>query len=281
MTSFDRRRFVTTIGAATLAAAAGCRPALAVQPGRRKLRRIGIQLYTLRGEMGRDLPGTLERVAKIGYKEVEFAGYFNRPATEIRALLDKNGLTAPSTHLALTPIEREPQKTFDEAKAIGIEWLTVPSAPGRPTTVDDWKRIADQFNRAAASAKAAGLRFAYHNHNSEFRRLGDTVPFDILLANTDPSLVFFEMDLHWAVVGGADPIAYLDRFPGRVRMFHVKDSMGPPDHKMADVGAGMIDFRKIFAKDPTIEHYFVEHDQPGDAFASAAASFQYLEKLEF
>jgi sugar phosphate isomerase/epimerase len=133
------------------------------------------------------------------------------------------------------------------------------------------------------SAKAAGLRFAFHNHNAEFRKIGDVVPYDILVKETDPALVSFEMDLYWAVNAGVDPLDYFARFPGRFRMVHVKDSMGPPDHKMTDVGAGTIDFKRIFAQSDKagIEHYFVEHDQPANPMESVAASYRYLHSLEF
>jgi sugar phosphate isomerase/epimerase len=143
--------------------------------------------------------------------------------------------------------------------------------------------MAQRFNRAAAATKAAGLRFAFHNHNAEFRKIGDVVPFDVFLQETDPALVSFEMDLYWVVNAGADPLAYIARFPGRFRMVHVKDSMGPPDHKMVEVGAGKIDFKKIFAQSDKagIEHYFVEHDQPADPMASIEASYRYLSALQF
>ena len=158
----------------------------------------------------------------------------------------------------------------------------MPSLPSGPkATVDDWKRIAARFNKAAADTKAAGFRFAFHNHDTEFRKIGDVVSYDILLNETDPALVSFEMDLYWVVFGGADPLEYLTRFPARFRMLHVKDSAGPPGRKMVDVGAGTIDFKTIFARAKGIEHYFVEHDEPADPFASAKASYEYLAKLEF
>src|SRR5262245_54498557 len=233
--------------------------------------------------MERDLPGTLARVAAIGYTEVEFAGYFNRSPAEIRDLLRQNKLTAPSTHLGLDVIEGNPQKTFDDAKVVGHEWITVPSLPGRLTTVDNWKAMAQRFNGVATRAKAAGLRFAFHNHNTEFRKIGDVVPYDILVKETDPALVSFEMDLYWAVNAGVDPLDYFARFPGRFRMVHVKDSMGPPDHKIVDVGAGTIDFKRIFAQSDKagIEHYFVEHDEPANPMESIATSYRYLHALNF
>jgi sugar phosphate isomerase/epimerase len=143
--------------------------------------------------------------------------------------------------------------------------------------------MAQRFNRVASAAKSVGLRVAFHNHNAEFRKIGDVVPYDILVQETDPALVSFEMDLYWAVNAGVDPLDYFGRFPGRFRMVHVKDSMGPPDHKMVEVGAGKIDFKKIFAQSDKagIEHYFVEHDQPANPMESVAASYRYLAALQF
>jgi len=276
-----RRTFIRTLGATALGLAAGRRALLAAAATHSKLKRIGIQLYTLRDEVSKDLGGVLARLAQIGYKEVEFAGYGAHTAAEIRALLRKNGLTAPSAHIALSAIEKDPKKTFRDAKTVGHQWITVPSPPGRPQTADDWKRIAEQFNRVGARVKAAGLRFAYHNHNAELKKVGDVVPLELLLKETDPALVSYEMDIYWVVNGGGDPLELLARYPGRFKMFHVKDSMGAPDHKMADVGAGTIDFKTIFARAKGIQHYFVEHDESADPFASAKASYDYLARLEF
>ena len=278
-----RRSFLGTAAVAAAGLACGRRSLGALDTAAdNKISRIGIQLYTLRQAASADLAGTLARLAKIGYKELEFAGYYNHPATEVRALLDQNGLTAPSAHVGLNLIENAPEKTFADAKVVGHEWITVPSLPsGKRESVDDWKRLAAQFNAAATKAKAAGFRFAFHNHNDIIRKTGDVLPIDILMKETDPALVSYEMDIYWVVNGGADPLDLLARFPGRFKMFHVKDAMPGPEHRMADVGAGSIDFKTIFARAKGIDHYFVEHDQPADPFASAAASFGYLSKLEF
>jgi sugar phosphate isomerase/epimerase len=278
----DRRSFLFTLGAATLGIAGGGRLAHGILPARKKLNAIGIQLYTVRRDFMQDPAATLARVAQTKYTEVEFAGYANRTPAEIRSLLSQNGLRAPSTHLAMDVIDREPQKTFADAKTIGHEWVTVPSPPrGKHETVDDWKRTADRFNRAAAAAKSAGLRFAYHNHNAELNRIGDAVPLEVLLKETDPSLVAFEMDIYWVVNGGGDPVDLLTRYPTRFKMLHVKDTAGAPDQRMVDVGAGTIDFKAVFAKASAVEHYFVEHDNPVDPFASARTSYEYLAKLEY
>jgi sugar phosphate isomerase/epimerase len=271
------------LGAAAVSLAYGCGPfaAASYSATRPKQTKLGIQLYTLRSVAATNLSGTLAQVAAIGYKEVEFAGFYNHPAAEVRGFLDQYGLTAPSAHTDMGLLEEDKAAaTFRDAKTVGIEWITVPSLPrGRRDTVDDWKAVAKQFNAVAADVRTHGFRFAYHNHNTEFRKVAGAVPLEILLGETDPSLVSFEMDIYWVVNGGADPIDLLTRYPGRFKMLHLKDSMGPPEHTMADVGAGTIDFKTILAQAKGIEHYFVERDDPVDAIASAKASYSYLSKV--
>lgn len=268
----DRRRFLGTLGAAALAG---------MLPHRRALRRIGLQLYTVRTQLAQDFAGTLARVAAIGYREVEFAGYFEKDPHDVRALLDRHGLVAPAAHMqSIAPAAW--RASLDAANIIGHRYVVVAWLPPElRRTVDDFRRLAQTLNRMAAEARAAGLRFAYHNHDYEFVPTEGRVPFDVLLAETDPHLVEIEMDLYWITKGGQDPLAYFARYPGRFPMVHVKDSMGPPDHRMVDVGAGTIDFRKIFAHSTQagIRHYFVEHDEPPDAFASIRASYEYLRRL--
>jgi sugar phosphate isomerase/epimerase len=280
----SRRTFLATIGAAALGAAyRGSPAACAGTPQQRKIDRVGLQLYTVRDQMKADMPGTIARVASIGYKEVEFAGYFGRTPAQVRALLSQNNLTSPSTHLPYESLDNW-QKTLDDAKSIGHQWITVPWIPEeKRRTADDWKGIAARFNTAAAAAKSSGLRFAYHNHDFELRPVGGTRPLDILLTETDPKLVDIEMDLYWVVFGGGNPLDYFTRYPHRFPLVHVKDSAGPPDNKMVDVGKGVIDFRSIFAQGATagIEHYFVEHDEPADPMASIRNSYEYLHALTF
>jgi len=280
--SETRRTFLATLGAATLGLATGRRALGALAGARTTLSRVGLELYTLRREAAADLAGTLARVATIGYKEVEFAGYHNHAASEVRDLLKQNGLTAPAAHIDINAIQNTPDKTFDDARTIGHEWIVVPSLPsGKRDTVDDWKRVAAQFNATATQVKAAGFRFGFHNHNEVFKKIGDVTPIDVLMKETDPSLVSYEMDVYWVVYGGGDPVDLLTRYPGRFRLMHLKDSMGPPDHKMADVGSGTIDFKAVLAHARGVEHYFVEHDSPPDSFTDVAASYLYLSKLEY
>jgi sugar phosphate isomerase/epimerase len=285
----SRREFLTALGA--FAGAAACSrgasamdSASALRLNSRRLDRIGIQLYTVRADMRRDMPATLAQIAGIGYREVEFAGYVGRTPREVRELLERNRLTSPSTHVSIEAARLD--KTLDEAAEIGHRWVTVPSLPRASSdSADAYRRTADEFNRIGERAKARGLRLAFHNHDAELRRMGDAVPYDLLVEGTDPALVDFQMDVFWLVKGGGDPIAYLRKHPTRFTMLHVKDSAGPPDHKQVDVGAGTIDFAAILKLDAAqrgvIRHAFIEHDTPADPMTFAKVSFDYLSKLEY
>ncbi len=279
----NRRDFIETLGAAALGHALQPRaPTPEPRAPLHRLTRIGLQLYTVRRAMQADVEATLARVAATGYTEVEFAGYFGKSPGEVRAILDRHGLAAPAAHVSMAADQW--RAALDAAPVIGHRYLVVAWIPAEQRqTLDAYKRMAQDFNRLAAEARAAGLQFAYHNHDFEFVPLEGRLPFDVLLAETDPTLVQLEMDLYWITKGGQDPLAYFARYPGRFPMVHVKDSAGAPEHRMVDVGAGTIDFRKIFArrKQAGIRHFFVEHDEPADAFASIRASYEYLKRLEF
>jgi sugar phosphate isomerase/epimerase len=252
---------------------------------RRRLERIGIQLYTVRQQVQRDLPATLARLSEIGYREVEFAGYAGRTPEQTKALLSQYGLAAPSTHIGYDQLGANWDRALDDALARGHRYVTVPWLPDAARSAEASRRVADEFNRAAEAARRRGLRFAYHNHDFEFVRTGNTTPFDILLANTNPDFVDFQLDVYWAVKAGADPLALIRQHPTRFTMLHIKDSGGPPDHKQVDVGAGTIDFAAILRLDESqrsvIEHVFIEHDQPADPMAFAKASFDHLSRLEY
>jgi len=279
----NRRDFIETLGAAALGHALQPRaPTPEPRAPLHRLTRIGLQLYTVRRAMQADVEATLARVAATGYTEVEFAGYFGKSPGEVGAILDRHGLAAPAAHVSMAADQW--RAALDAARVIGHHYVVVSWIPAEQRqTLDAYKRMAQDFNRLAAEARAAGLQFAYHNHDFEFVPLEGRLPFDVLLAETDATLVQLEMDLYWITKGGQDPLAYFARYPGRFPMVHVKDSAGAPEHRMVDVGAGTIDFRKIFARreQAGIRHFFVEHDEPADAFASIRASYEYLKRLEF
>jgi sugar phosphate isomerase/epimerase len=279
----DRRTFLATLAAAALGASrrdAFAQPALSE---RAKIQKTGIQLYTVRRLAAADLGGTLERLGRIGFKEVELAGYYNHTAAEFRALLERNGLAAPSGHIAIDLIENNPSRTFDDAHIVGHQWITVPSLPrGKRETEDDWKRVGGQFNAAATKAKAAGFRLAFHNHTDVIKPVNGIMPIDVLMRETDPSLVFYEMDVYWTVSGGGDPLALLAKYPGRFKMLHIKDGKPPyNDASQTDLGQGTIDFKPILARAKGIEHYFIESDSAADPMAFAASGHKYLANLEY
>jgi sugar phosphate isomerase/epimerase len=233
--------------------------------------------------MERDFEGTLARLATIGYKEVEFAGYFDRRPKDVKAVLHRHGLAAPSAHIPIEVVRQDWPRTLDVANTIGHRYVVVPWLPPESRRrLDDFKRVAAEFNRLGEQAKRAGIRFAYHNHDFEFAPLDGRLPYDVLLAETEPANVGLELDLFWITKGGQDPLAYFARYPGRFEMVHVKDSTGPPEHRQVDVGRGTIDFRRILEQrqQAGIRHFFVEHDDPADPLAFARTSYDYLKRLE-
>jgi len=245
-----------------------------------RLGRIGLQLYTVRDALARAFEGTLARVAAIGYRQVEFAGYFNRSPRQVRAAVAAVGLEAPSAHIGMPDVRERWQETLAAAHVVGHRYLVVASLD-HDKTLDDYKAAAEALNRAGEVARAAGIQLAYHNHDAEFAPLEGQVPYDVLLARTDPRLVHFEMDLYWITHGGGDPLAYFKRYPGRFPMIHAKD-MDRQGH-MVDVGRGGIDWVTIFRRRRAagIRYVFVEHDNPPAPFESIRASYQYLSHLEF
>jgi sugar phosphate isomerase/epimerase len=250
-----------------------------------RLERIGIQLYTVRGELAKDVEGTLSRIAEIGFKEVEFAGYPQGTARSLRTMLDRLGLTAPSSHVGMQAVRGEWERTLDEAGTLGQRHIVVPSVPvSERRTLEEWKRVAAAFNKAGEIAKGRGIQFCYHNHDFEFAELEGSVPYDLLLRETDPSLVKLELDLYWVSKGGRDPLEYFAKWPGRFPLVHVKDMDATPRKFFADVGSGTIDFKRIFsqAEQAGIRHYFYEQDStPGAPLQSARASYTYLRNLTF
>jgi sugar phosphate isomerase/epimerase len=282
----NRRTFLTTATRTALGAMALTKLSrIEVLAAARKLDKIGVQLYTVRGEMAKDFEGSLQKVASIGYKEVEFAGYYNKTPNEVKAILDRHGLVAPSAHAPLSDIQSKLDATIESAKVIGHQFLICPYLDAKDRrTLDDYKRHAETFNRAGEVCRKAGIQFGYHNHDFEFEAKDGKLPFDVLLAETDKNLVKIELDLYWISKAGQNPLAYLEKYPDRFALFHVKEMDNTPKRGITEVGRGVIDFKTIFAKTlrGAIKHYFVEQDTtPGSPFDSIKVSFDYLKQLEF
>ncbi len=233
--------------------------------------------------MERDFEGTLARLASIGYREVEFVGYFDRKPRVVSRILDRYDLAAPSSHVPIETVRRDWARSLETANEVGHRYLVVPWLPEEDRrTLDDVRRVAAEFNRLGEEAGRAGIRFGYHNHDIEFAPIDGQLPYDLLLAETDPASVAFELDLMWISKARQDPLAYFARYPKRFEMVHVKDSTGAPDHRQVDVGSGIIDFRRILSArgQAGIRHCFVEHDDPRDELAFARASHDHLARLE-
>jgi len=289
----NRRGFLTTLSVAPFIAT---NMSWAVD-AKQKIDRVGMQLYTVRELLKRDFEGTLAKVAQIGYSEVEFAGYFDHSPKDLRAMLDRHGLSAPSAHIPYGVLGDKWPGVLEDAHLLGHGYLVCP-------WIDDdvrqqpggWMRAAEKFNRAGEASKKAGIQFAYHNHHFEFVPVGARIAYDVLLDETDPNLVKMEMDLCWITVAGQDPHKYFERYPGRFPLVHVKDVKRVPPREgttpvafekvfpeLTTVGAGSIDWKRIFgdARKAGIEYYFVENDEPQDPFDFLQGSYKYLRDLRF
>jgi sugar phosphate isomerase/epimerase len=249
-------------------------------PGAR-LGQLGLQLYGVRDLMDHDLEGTIAQVAAIGYREVELAGLHKKTAKEMRAILDRHGLRARSSHVSMQDIRRNWAQTLDDAATLGQTYIVNPWIDEAERTVAGYTKAAHEMTVAAQAARAHGLGFAYHNHEFEFTLVDGKLPYDILLAECDPQLVKMELDIFWIRKGGQDPLVYFARYPGRFTMIHAKDMA--KDGTMVDVGQGVIDWREIFrrGRQAGLEYTFVEHDEPPSPIADAKVSYDYLHALTF
>jgi sugar phosphate isomerase/epimerase len=278
---------------------------------------IGLQLYTLGEAPYRDLDGTLQTVAKIGYRTVEGVGFMKRTAAEFRAALDRAGLSCPSTHV---PLQADgsggPSLAGDlgalaaDMHRLGVKYVVVPilavperfgaprkgeDGPGflsraaREMTADDWRRLGAQLNATGAALKREGLKLGYHNHNVELTKHGSATALDLLIENTEPGVVWFEMDVGWVAAGGADPVRLLRAHRHRFRLMHIKDleaSTVPNDaFRMdpANVGSGSLDWKAILpvGYEVGVRYYYVEQEPPfaGPRMDAARADYEYLARL--
>jgi len=286
MTTTSRRDFLKLASAASVAAIA-FRDALPLAAYPLGLP-LGLQLYSLRTLLPTDFEGTLRQIAAAGYQEVEAAGFYAQTAPEFKQAMDTAGLRCVSAHYPLAMLQPQVDSILDYAKQLGLQYVVCsspslkdpsrvklpPKDPGyhdawvQAFTLDDWKWNAEQFNQLGSRAKAQGMRFGYHNHTTEFRKLGKVVPYDELMRLTDADLVTFEMDCGWVAVAGYSPAEYLTKYPTRISMLHVKDfdlKKGTEHLQSTELGRGTIDYRPIFeaAKKADLKHYFVEQEEFG------------------
>ncbi len=282
--------------------------------------KMGIQLFSLPKMLSENFESGIKMLAKMGYQELELygpfpfsdplaqeswakvtpqlgfsgSGYFGKNITEIKKILVDNGLKAPSTHTDIETLKNGMGKLGEASQVLGHKYVTLPAIPDHyRKNIDDYKRIAETFNKIGEDAKKNGIRFAYHNHGYGIKPMEGQIPLQIILDNTDPNLVFFEMDLFWTTSGGADPIAYLEKYPNRYKMLHLKDMKEKKEFSgdggnasqwiplfgnMTTAGDGVLDLKAIVktAQKIGVEHYFVEQDMVAHPEIALQRSLNYL-----
>lgn len=258
-----RRRFLKLLAGTGLVLSSGLASKLAFAANGPK---PGIQLFTVRDLMQKDLRGTLQLLAGLGYQELEFAGLFEQPATVVATWLAEFGLTAPAGHVLLQPLREETNRVLDEAQALGHRYLVMPYLfeHERDDGLRSYQQLSEQLNRLGERCQAAGLELAYHNHDFEFAQIDNSSPYEVLLTQTDAKLVKMEIDLYWAAKMQVDVPALFKRYPGRFPLWHMKDMA--TDGKFADLGQGIIDFAPVVAAAGIagLQHAFVERDMTDD-----------------
>ncbi len=311
--TFSRRGFLhaTAAGAAAAAAFGSVGPlsrAAFAGGGRDRLlprNRLGIQLFTIRDQVSNlGFEAVFRELARMGYAEVEFAGYTQQPplppitVQEIRQLLHRFGLRGIGSHIGITQFRDNLTQVLNDAEVLGLSYIGTANAPDalfppeERGTPEAYSRAAELFNDFGAAAHERGMKFYQHNHAGEFAIVDGTRLWDVVIAETDPDLVFYEFDIYWAYVGqflhgGFDPIAYVKAQPRRFPLYHVKDgvrSSSPNGYSFVDVGDGVPDFRRFFE---TVgvrgHHYLVERDDapanPAGSFTTASRSLAYLRSL--
>jgi sugar phosphate isomerase/epimerase len=277
--TIDRRTFIATISA-TLAASGIPGAARAAQ-----VRKAGLQLYSIREIFQKDPVATLQAVARIGYREVEYGGggYDKMDHALLRKTMDKAQLTAPSLHVPYEWMLGDFASVVKMAKTLGSQTLVVPWLGEEQRTEAGFGAAIENINRFGKQARDAGLGLAYHNHDFEFTtRFGGTSLYDRLLAGADPALVQMELDLYWAVHAGEDAAKLIGRLGNRLYAFHVKDMRA--DKSMTAVGTGTIDFASLFKLPGAagVKHYYVENDEaPAPYLPDITTSFKNLSALRF
>jgi sugar phosphate isomerase/epimerase len=315
----NRRQFLQTAALST----AGALLTTRAFAKRKLINSVGIQLFSVPKALEADFPGTLKMLATMGYKEVELygpysfstqsakdhwaavtpslgfsgSGFFGHTASEVKAILAANGLTAPSMHTDLDTLQTAMDPLAEAAHILGSTYVVLPAIPqDKRQTLDDYRKMADAFNSIGEKAKKAGVKFAYHNHGYGWHAVNGQVPIKLILDNTDPSTVFLEMDLYWTTAGGADPVQLLTHYAGRYRMMHIKDmskkvqfSGDGGDSKqwielfpyMTSAGSGVLDLKTILttAKNTGLEHFIVEQDMVAHPEVALKKSYDYLASL--
>jgi sugar phosphate isomerase/epimerase len=277
-----RRNFLKTVSAAT--ALSMVSPFEMFANTQKKY--IGIQLYTIRKVLKEDFKGTLQKIAEIGYNSIETAGYNKRKfygykPKEFKKFTKQLGLKALSSHAGVKL--KTLDHTIEDTLKAGMKYLVLPGVGhDRRKSIDDYKKLAEEFNVIGEKCNKSGLRFAYHNHSSEFEKMDGQIPYDILLKNTDKDYLTMQLDTYWMVRGGYQPLDYFNKYPGRFELLHIKDMDNTEKKESTEIGQGIIDFEAIFAANDKsgMKYYFLEQESfKMDEFESLAISYNYLSKF--
>jgi len=249
----------------------------------KRIRNPGIQLYTFRKELLANATGTLKQIASLGFKQIESASsekgsFYGLKPKEIRQVCTDLGMTLRSGHVH---VDDKWKQTIDEALESGQEYMICSSLPNKGQTVDNYKKAAENFNKCGEDCNKLNIKFGYHNHDAEFEMENGKVLYDVLMENTDPSLVHMELDLGWVVFAGKDPVDYFNRYPGRFPLWHLKDMDMVKKHS-TEFGKGILDIKKMFKneKKAGMKYIFVEQEEYTDnAYESMKEDMDYLKKM--
>lgn len=252
-------------------------------------KKIGLQVYSVRENIKSNIDSTFKVLSEIGYKYIELAGYndgkfYGKSPEEFKNLVDKYGFNVVSSHCNVTTENVE--QTVQDAKKIGIKYVVKPYySKDKRDSISGYYKLAENLNEMGKVGNNYGVKIAYHNHDFELEELDGEIPYNVLLNNTNPDLVTFEMDLFWVTKAEADPVEYFEKFPGRFELWHVKDMDDSEEMKFAPVGKGTIDFDRIFAKKEKagMKYFFVEQDRFYNykPLESVKISYDYLNNADF
>jgi sugar phosphate isomerase/epimerase len=282
-----RRDFVQTMSAMT--AGGLLAPSRSLFHAPKKLDRIGLETYAVRHAMEKDPERTLAAVRAMGYTDVELLWSFNlfgRTPQQVAATLKNEGLRAPSCHMSAETIFVGWERSLETAKLLGQQFVFVPDfEPWTRQTLDDYQEWADRFNAAGAVARKAGIWLGFHNEAYHQKPIEGQVPYDVFISRLDPAVTTLQLDVGNMLIGGGDPMQYLQKYPNRYWSFHLKDAT-PDRSRDIGLGKGIFDFKKFLAAVPSLEQKpaYVEQETANDAdgdLADARANAQYLKNLEF
>ncbi|MGL1885767.1 MAG: sugar phosphate isomerase/epimerase [Reichenbachiella sp.] len=247
---------------------------------------IGVQLYTVRDAMSADVVGTLSKIAKIGYTNLELASYdqgkfYGMEPVDFKAITDSLGLNIISSHMPHADLTGDFEQVLAASKALGLKYIVLPWISDEYRTIAHYENFIKILNEIGPLSAKEGIKVTYHNHDFEFDTLDGKVPMQMILDGTSPEFVNIELDLYWVSKAGLDPIEFMAKYPGRFIEWHVKDMDATESQNFTEVGNGVIDYASIFevTSDAGMEYFFVEQDQSGDPMKSLEISYANVTKL--